>query len=123
MFKAVRKIGALKEVLGRDNQCLLIAEEDVMLTLLRASRSRGHIVSILPVNGAKVTLSAPDSTTKINAGDGDQSKVEITGQNIVTLISDGCWYVAGIREPPQAARKVGRPRKTETAQEPQAVLT
>lgn len=115
MFSQVVKANGIGTLMKRHNQCLVICDKDERLTVLPHNQSRSNWVCLAPINGATITLTTPDSETVIDAGNGDESEIEITGQGIVTLYSDGKWYVLGHSEksqaPAQEKRPRGRPRK------------
>jgi hypothetical protein len=115
MFKQVVKANCIGTLMKRHNQCLVICDQDERLSLLPVTQSRYNWFCVAPINGATITLTTPDSETVIDAGNGDESEIEITGQGIVTLYSDGKWYVLGNSEnsqaPVQEKRPRGRPRK------------
>ena len=97
-----------RELTGRDNQSLLVSKVNVKFVVLPSLKANGHCISFLTLEGATITLVAPDSKPVLDSGSGPEDEVEISGQNIVTIICDGFkYYVAGLAP---KTRPVGRPR-------------
>lgn len=72
---------------------LLICEADAELWVPPIERCNHFHVSVLPLSGARVSIRASETGTKITAGDELAIEFDLVEQHIVTLLAVDRWLL------------------------------